>query len=78
MQAIFSRLPDHTYMYVTLRMSLQMYMLQLNFCFFSLFLCMLMHVKGGRVDCEPSFFFFRFNEGSARELDGPRKERDYA
>ena len=38
---------------------------------------MLMHVKGGRVDCEPSFFFFRFNEGSARELDGPRKERDY-
>ena len=32
----------------------------------------------GGVDCDQSLFFFRFNEGSARELDGPRKEKDYA
>ena len=58
-----------------------MNMFQLN-CF-SLFLCMVMHVEGGGVggggiDCEQSLFFFRFNEGSARELDGPRKEKVYA
>ena len=51
-----------------------------KFLFFSLFLCMSMHVKvgggGGGVECEQSLFFFRFNEGSARELDGPRKEKD--
>ena len=44
---------------------------------------MVMHVEGGGVggggiDCEQSLFFFRFNEGSTRELDGPRKEKDYA
>ena len=43
---------------------------------------MSMHVKvgggGGGVDCEQSLFFFRFNEGSAHELGGPRKEKDYA
>ena len=33
---------------------------------------------GGGLDCEQSQFFFRFSEGSARGLDGPRKERDYA
>ena len=35
-------------------------------------------VGGGGIDCEQSLFFFRFNEGSTRELDGPRKEKDYA
>ena len=44
---------------------------------------MVMHVEEGRggvvgLDCEQSHFFFRFSEGSARGLDGPRKERDYA
>ena len=32
----------------------------------------------GVLDCEQSIFFFRFSEGSAHGLDGPRKERDYA
>ena len=52
-----------------------------KFLFFSLFLCMSMHVKvggGGGLDCEQSLFFFRFKEGSASELDGPRKEKDCA
>ena len=78
MQAIILRLPDHTY--VTIRMCLQMNMLQLNFCFFFV-LCMVMHVEGGGgggVECEQSLFFFRFSEGSARGLYRPRKERDYA
>ena len=78
MQAIILRLPDHTY--VTIRMCLQMNMLQLNFCFFFV-LSMVMHVEeGGRggLDCEQSQFFFRFSEGSARGFDRPRKERDYA
>ena len=48
-----------------------------KFLFFSLFLCMSMHVKVGGGGGQ-SLFFFRFNEGSARELDGPRKEKDYA
>ena len=41
---------------------------------------MVMHVEegGGGLDCGQSHFFFRFSEGSARGLDGPRKERDYA
>ena len=44
---------------------------------------MVMHVEeagggGGGLDCEQSHFFFRFSEGSAHGLDGPRKERDYA
>ena len=76
MQALILRLPDHTY--VTIRMCLQMNMLQLN-CF-SLFLCMVMHMEGegAGVDCEQPLFFFRFSGGSASGLDGPRKERDYA
>ena len=62
MQAIILRLPDHTY--VTIRMCLQMNMLQLNFCFFFV-LSMVMHVEGGGgLDCEQSQFFFRFSEGS--------------
>ena len=77
MQAIILRLPDHTY--VTIRMCLQMNMLQLNFCFFFVFVygnaC---GGGGGGLDCEQSHFFFRFSEGSAHGLDGPRKERDYA
>ena len=77
MQAIILRLPDHTYVTIRMIVFTNVYV-AVKFLFFSLFLCMLMHVNGGRVDCEPSFFFFRFNEGSARELDGPRKERDYA
>ena len=31
---------------------------------------------GGGLDCEQSHFFFRFSEGSAHGLDGPRKERE--
>ena len=42
---------------------------------------MVMHVEeaggGGELDCGQSHFFFRFSEGSARGLDGPRKEGDY-
>ena len=77
MQAIILRLPDHTY--VTIRMCLQMNMLQLNFCFFFV-LSMVMHVEegggvGGGLDCEQSQFFFRFSEGSACGFDRPRKER---
>ena len=76
MQALILRLPDHTY--VTIRMCLQMNMLQLN-CF-SLFLCMVTHAEGGGggVDSEQPLFFFRFSGGSASGFDRPRKERDYA
>ena len=75
MKAIILRLPDHTY--VTIRMCLQMNMLQLNFCF-SLFLCMVMHVEeeggwGGKLHCGQSHFFFRFSEGSACGLTDQEK-----
>ena len=54
-----------------------------NFCFTQKFCFFFIFVygnarEGGEADCEQSLFFFRFSEGSARELDGPRKERDYA
>ena len=76
MQAIILSLLDHTY--VTIRMCLQMNMLQLNFCFFFVFVDACGGGGGGGLGCGQSHFFFRFSEGSARGLDGPRKERDYA
>ena len=39
---------------------------------------MAMHVEGGGVHCKQSPFSLRFSEGNARELEGPREERDYA
>ena len=50
-----------------------------KFCFFFVFVYGNARGGGwGGADCEQSLFFFRFSKGSARELDGPRKEGDDA